>query len=119
LITSHYGEKWKVIVAKAEKAFKIKIDCRLIDPPGSNSSYVDLPIHRDKISSPFTMPFSEAYGISPDGAVLVRPDGYVAWREKSCTENSENNLKDALSRILCRGNCIASPDISVEKEGVK
>ena len=27
--------------------------------------------------------FSEAYGIQPSGAVLVRPDGFVAWRAKS------------------------------------
>jgi len=119
LITSHYGEKWKDIAAKTEEALNIRIDCRLIDPPGSNTSYVDLPIHRDKISSPFTLPFSEAYGITPDGAVLVRPDGYVAWREKSCTNSSENNLIDAMSRILFRENSVTESDDSAEMEGVK
>src|SRR5205807_1939445 len=27
--------------------------------------------------------FCEAYGITPQGAVLVRPDGFVAWRAKT------------------------------------
>ena len=36
--------------------------------------------------------FEEAYGITPTGAVLVRPDGYVGWRaqdrETGATEES-------------------------------
>jgi len=119
LLTSHYGEKWKSIADKVATALNIELDFRLIETPGSSATYVDLPIHRDKISSPFTLPFSEAYGITPDGAVLVRPDGYVAWREKSCTENSENNLKEAMSRVLCRKNIITDADLRVEIEGSK
>jgi len=119
LLTSHYGEKWKSIADKVATALNIELDFRLIETPGSSATYVDLPIHRDKISSPFTLPFSEAYGITPDGAVLVRPDGYVAWREKSCTENSENNLKEAMSRVLCRKNTITDADLRVEIEGSK
>jgi len=119
LLTSHYGEKWKSIAYKVATALNIELDFRLIETPGSSATYVDLPIHRDKISSPFTLPFSEAYGITPDGAVLVRPDGYVAWREKSYTENSENNLKEAMSRVLCRKNTITDADLRVEIEGSK
>ena len=26
--------------------------------------------------------FAKAYGISPSGAVLVRPDGFIGWRSK-------------------------------------
>lgn len=32
--------------------------------------------------------FTEAYGISPEGAVLVRPDGFVAWRAQHPREIS-------------------------------
>jgi len=119
LITSHYGEKWKNIVEKVGSALNVELDSKLIDPPGTKSMYVDLPIHRHKISSPFSLPFSEAYGIKPDGAVLVRPDGYVAWREKSYNKNSENNLKDAISHILCQKNTITEIAGSVEIDGVK
>ncbi|HEU4516765.1 MAG TPA: FAD-dependent monooxygenase [Steroidobacteraceae bacterium] len=37
-------------------------------PPGATSHVVD------------AQPFAEAYGLSPGGAALVRPDGVVAWR---------------------------------------
>jgi hypothetical protein len=45
--------------------------------------------------------FLEAYGIEADGAVLVRPDGHVAWR--SCAApTSANVLEGALRQILGR-----------------
>ena len=42
-------------------------------------------------------------GIDADGAVLVRPDGYVAWRARSApAANVGTGLDAALSRILAR-----------------
>jgi putative polyketide hydroxylase len=41
-----------------------------------------------------------AYGIEPDGAVLVRPDGYVAWRSKSGVANPEAALRDVFDQLL-------------------
>jgi hypothetical protein len=38
--------------------------------------------------------FPEAYGLSPEGACLVRPDGIVGWR------SSGASTRDALSRAL-------------------
>jgi hypothetical protein len=35
--------------------------------------------------------WAETYGIEEDGSVLVRPDGYVAWR--SAKSNSESTTK--------------------------
>ena len=102
LITSNHGAEWGKVVEKLASELDIVIGFKVINPPGSNAEYVELPIHREKISSPFSLPFSEAYGITTDGAVLVRPDGYVAWREKSFSSNSEVIIKEALIRILCR-----------------
>jgi hypothetical protein len=43
--------------------------------------------------------FFDQYGITDDGAVLVRPDGYVAWR--STTGNSDGaSLFGAVEQIL-------------------
>jgi len=100
LLTSSYGEDWEKVVNKLETELDIEIDFKVISPPGSKAEYVELPIHREKISSPFSLPFSEAYGISPTGAVLVRPDGYVAWKEKSLDSKSGVLMKEALNRIL-------------------
>ena len=40
------------------------------------------------------------YGIGPEGAVLVRPDGHVAWRTQASA--SEENLESAMRSILDR-----------------
>jgi putative polyketide hydroxylase len=46
--------------------------------------------------------FGAAYGISPDGAVLVRPDGFVAWRAAEAADVTADDLAGVLSRVLCR-----------------
>ncbi|MDO9707127.1 FAD-dependent monooxygenase [Paracraurococcus lichenis] len=43
-----------------------------------------------------------AYEVSPRGAVLVRPDGYVAWRSRDGAADPEGVLRDALDRLLGR-----------------
>jgi len=45
--------------------------------------------------------FCDAYGITPRGAVLVRPDGFVAWRAKSADAAPAATLARALATILC------------------
>ena len=44
----------------------------------------------------------EAYGIGDDGAVLVRPDGYVAWRSASGVANPARTLAGAMNAIQGR-----------------
>jgi hypothetical protein len=46
--------------------------------------------------------FVDAYGITPCGAVLVRPDGMVAWRSKDAVEMPGKALTLALNSVLCR-----------------
>jgi 2-polyprenyl-6-methoxyphenol hydroxylase-like FAD-dependent oxidoreductase len=41
-----------------------------------------------------------AYGIEPDGAVLVRPDGYVAWRSRTGAANPDSALREVFDRLL-------------------
>jgi putative polyketide hydroxylase len=43
-----------------------------------------------------------AYGIDTSGAVLVRPDGYVAWRAQSLNSDPFTTLRSALDDILAR-----------------
>ena len=42
----------------------------------------------------------DAYGIDSDGAVLVRPDGYVAWRSRSGASRPLQVLREALDSLL-------------------
>jgi 2-polyprenyl-6-methoxyphenol hydroxylase-like FAD-dependent oxidoreductase len=46
--------------------------------------------------------FAEAYGIGPDGAVLLRPDGFVAWRSRGPVDDPAGALERALARLACR-----------------
>ncbi len=41
-----------------------------------------------------------AYGIEADGAVLVRPDGHVAWRSRSGVTDPKRDLESALRAVL-------------------
>ena len=40
-----------------------------------------------------------AYGLAPEGASLIRPDGYVAWRTQKLEPEAAS---DALARVLGR-----------------
>jgi len=44
--------------------------------------------------------FTDSYGISSSGAVLVRPDGFVAWRAREMSEMAEKVLVEAISSIV-------------------
>lgn len=44
--------------------------------------------------------FQTRYGLQADGAVLVRPDGYVAWRSSQWSEQAAQQLMTTLQRIL-------------------
>jgi 2-polyprenyl-6-methoxyphenol hydroxylase-like FAD-dependent oxidoreductase len=43
-----------------------------------------------------------AYGVDDDGAVLIRPDGFVAWRRRTAGGEAQAALDAAFDRVLCR-----------------
>ena len=45
--------------------------------------------------------FTALYGISGSGAVLVRPDGHVAWRAAGLATEPARELSAALRTVLC------------------
>jgi putative polyketide hydroxylase len=49
----------------------------------------------------------KAYGVDSDGAVLVRPDGHVAWRSRSRASNPPEVLRTALDCVFGRMPAIA------------
>jgi len=48
-------------------------------------------------------------GVSAEGAVLVRPDGFVAWHTSGGAPSPEASLKQVISTILCRSTPAAQP----------
>ena len=86
VLTGPAGDVWRKTAGEASRALRVPIAGYMIGSPG-------LADHDDV--------FLEQYGISRDGAVLVRPDGYVAWR--SATGHADGApLMDAVARILAR-----------------
>jgi len=85
LLAGHAGSQWPGAAAQAAQAFGgVPIDAwhvggELADPAGR---------------------FAESVGISASGAVLVRPDGFVAWRCEAAPADAVTALRDALGRAL-------------------
>ncbi len=48
-------------------------------------------------------------GISPGGAILVRPDRFVAWRNPEATDAPLEELREALARVLAKPIPVAAP----------
>jgi hypothetical protein len=70
-------------------------DGRWADAAALNFTYVQ--ICPSEVLQPTT--FQDAYGISSDGASLVRPDGYIAARWITMPADPSAELADAFSRI--------------------
>ncbi|WP_329112809.1 FAD-dependent oxidoreductase [Streptomyces sp. NBC_01353] len=48
------------------------------------------------------MDWAELHGVTTDGAVLVRPDGFVAWRSEGAVADPGKALRQVLTAILGR-----------------
>jgi putative polyketide hydroxylase len=52
-----------------------------------------------ELSDP-TGALTERYGLAGDGAVLVRPDGYVSWISKAAEDDAVESLRVAVAQSL-------------------
>lgn len=78
LLVAPAGEKWLQEARKVNLSLTVyRIGTDVEDPEGR---------------------FTKTYGITERGAVLVRPDGFVAWR----AEAEEGDLEEVVNRILAR-----------------
>jgi 2-polyprenyl-6-methoxyphenol hydroxylase-like FAD-dependent oxidoreductase len=59
-------------------------------------------VAEDETVSDPDRPFAEAYGLPDSGAILVRPDGFVAWRASNARHASKAILSEVLSSLLCQ-----------------
>jgi len=85
LLAGPEGGTWCTAAAEVERELGVPIDRYHIGGPGL----------RDLGG------FTEAYGLGEEGAVLVRPDGHVAWRSATGPAIGAV-LRDAVEHILAR-----------------
>ncbi|HKV06153.1 MAG TPA: FAD-dependent monooxygenase [Candidatus Acidoferrales bacterium] len=87
LLAGPEGSAWRESARAAANQLGIEIDLHQIGSEGLTDTNGG---------------FAPAYGISPTGAVLVRPDGFVAWRAKTGERASAATMKNVLATVLCR-----------------
>jgi hypothetical protein len=81
LLTPSEGEAWvPAAQAAAQEIGRLELDTHIIEDER----------------------FAAAYGLSEDGATLIRPDGFVAWRSKTIQNDLESAVKAALRSVLLR-----------------
>ena len=87
LLAGPDGADWVETAREAAKGLGVEIAAHLVGA-------------REELSDPGRA-FAEAYGMEPRGAVIVRPDGFVAWRSAAGPASGET-LGQALSALLAR-----------------
>ena len=89
LLTGGDGRDWVEGAAEAGRRLGVGVETHAI---GGGADYDD------------AGGFGKQYGVSDGGAVLVRPDGHVAWRAADGGDAaSEGVLADVLGQVLARG----------------
>ena len=89
LLTGVGGHDWRGIAARVGRQLGIDIDVVSIGGPNCDAHdvYGTWHTHRDTTDA---------------GAVLVRPDRFVCWRQQDCGEGAEQALSEAMLGILGR-----------------
>jgi putative polyketide hydroxylase len=80
------GRGWRQVLHDSPSAAALPVAYHGIEPAGDLQD-----VHRR---------WSAAYGVAADGAVLVRPDGFVAWRRRHADGNLQDGLDAAFARVL-------------------
>ena len=90
LLSGVHGRMWHDAGRRVADRLALPLECYRIGPG------LDLVPEPDA-------DWAQAHGTSPDGAVLVRPDGFVAWRATSAAADPATTLSKVLDSVLRRG----------------
>lgn len=88
LLSGTDGSAWRDVALKTAASLDIDITAFCIGPNG------------DLVSS--KQQWESLAGISSKGALLIRPDGFVAWRAYTQPDKLEERLRQVLKQVLCR-----------------
>ncbi|UUN27426.1 FAD-dependent monooxygenase [Streptomyces sp. FIT100] len=96
LLAAERGGAWTAAASAVAEEFGVELAAhRVVPGPGDGPEALVSAAGR----------WSESYGVGPAGAVLVRPDGVVAWRSHGAVPAGEETavLTAVLRRVLARG----------------
>jgi putative polyketide hydroxylase len=85
ILTGGEGTKWMAAAEAASKQLNVPIGCYVVGSAGLADS---------------EGAFLSKYGLTPEGAVLVRPDGHVCCRSASGEAFGPSELVDSLAAVL-------------------
>ncbi|MGW7008479.1 FAD-dependent oxidoreductase [Streptomyces sp. NPDC054933] len=86
------GRRWYDAGQRVADRWELPLECYRVGPDADH----------DLVSEPGA-DWAQVHGTSSDGAVLVRPDGFVAWRAAAATAEPEAALTAVLQSVLRRG----------------
>jgi hypothetical protein len=89
VLAGHQGAFWCSAAARAAASLNVPLQ-----------SYV---VSRDGALVDGSGDWPRLYGVGADGAVLVRPDGHVAWRSASGVNDPRSVMRNVLLDVLGRG----------------
>lgn len=92
LLTGPEGAAWRAAAANAAERWSVPLP-----------SYSIGTRPEDDLAPEKGADWAEVHGTTPQGAVLVRPDGFVAWRAEGMAADPEAELDRVLAAVLCRG----------------
>lgn len=88
LFTGSDDDNWNNVASAVTARLGIPIDTYRVGPDGDLQDY--------------DYRFETSYGVTSQGAVLVRPDGFIGWRTKEKSSTTEKVLEQVLRKIVCR-----------------
>ncbi|MFB8239237.1 FAD-dependent oxidoreductase [Kitasatospora purpeofusca] len=89
LLTGSAGTAWQEGARLAADRLAVPLEAFRIGPDGE-----------DDLAPEPGEDFAAVHGIGPDGALLVRPDGFVAWRAEGPAEDPAGEVERALREVL-------------------
>ncbi|MET9612035.1 FAD-dependent oxidoreductase [Kitasatospora indigofera] len=92
LLTGSQGASWQAAARRAADRLAVPLDTYRI---GTGAE--------DDLAPEPGADWAGLHGVGPDGAVLVRPDGFVAWRSASAPADQEAAVAEALRTVLGLG----------------
>ncbi|MEN3586416.1 FAD-dependent monooxygenase [Streptomyces sp. ZYX-F-203] len=91
LLAGSGGQKWRTAVERASDNLNVPVRAYLV---GTGPDHDLVP---DRGAD-----WAESHGTTEDGAVLVRPDGFVAWRTDAAMPDADRVLTKVLRSVLGR-----------------